>query len=196
MLKSELENKRYKVYIDVDDLHSSYFDEQLLTVIEKCNNFILTLTPGSLEKCNNPKDWMRREIIQAIESNCNIIPIYNKGFKYPNITAFPEELKDIPRYQSIEYSNQYHQAAIEKLISFLSKKKKARKKLPDSIHETIEVAPQKQKVQEVTIGKVALHTLDQEVSDSREVSIGKVGFMSQSRSQPSASIGIITFKRI
>lgn len=213
MLKSELEKNRYKVYIDVDDLHSSYFDEQLLTVIDKCNNFILTLTPGSLERCKNPKDWMRREIVQAIESNCNVIPIFNKGFEFPNLYAFPEELKDIPRYQSIEYSNQYHQAAIEKLISFLLKKKRPRKKVrveapvpktvldpvldpvPEPVPEPVPDPPSDHTPEpDASIGEVSMQAKHQEKSSEQEVSIGNISFQSQIHSKQSVSIGSITFK--
>lgn len=210
MIKSELEKKKYKVYLDVDSLHSSYFDEQLLNVIEKSTNFILILTPGSLERCNNPDDWVRKEIVQAIESNCNIIPIFNKGYDFPKPNTFPADLKNIPRYQSIEYSNQYHQAAIEKLISFLLKKKKPRKKVvvsvpsPDPVPEppsvqtppnTITATPQKTDIQEVEIGQVTQQEQDIE-SPKQEVSIGKVNFQSEVQSKSTVSIGTVTFKSL
>lgn len=215
MLKSELEKNRLQVYIDVDNLHSSYFDEQLLTVIDECTNFILILTPGSLERCKNQKDWMRREIVQAIESNCNIIPIFNKGFDFPISSAFPEELKNIPRYQSIEYSNQYHQAAIEKLISFLLKKKKRRivetpprppvvpkpeaKQEAEEVTKPVTVTETKKETpkQEVTIGDVSFQAQEQEKPGTLEASIGNISFQSQTQtSDLSASIGSITFKRM
>jgi hypothetical protein len=84
----------------------------------------LILTPGSLERCATKEDWLRLEILQAIKSQCNIIPVYNSGYVFPEKETIPNELKDIPRYQSIEYFNQYHNAAIDKLVSFLIRDKK------------------------------------------------------------------------
>src|SRR5271157_4735698 len=97
MLKTELEKKKLKVYLDVDNLHSSYFDNQLLDIIVNCNNFILILTPGSLERCSNPDDWVRKELLHAISHDRNIIPIYKKGFVFPPKEKIHVDLKDVPR---------------------------------------------------------------------------------------------------
>ena len=51
-----------KVFLDVDTLGGGHFDTTLLSMIAVAPNFLLLLTEGSLNRCANDKDWLRREI--------------------------------------------------------------------------------------------------------------------------------------
>lgn len=77
------------------------------------------MTPGSLERCINPDDWVRKELLHAISHNRNIIPIFKKGFTFPPKEKIPDDIRDVPRYQSIEYVNEFHKPVIDRLISYL-----------------------------------------------------------------------------
>ncbi len=191
MLKTELENKKYKVYLDVDNLHSSYFDDQLLDVIKNCNNFILILTTGSLEKCRDADDWVRKELLHAISYKRNIIPIFNTGYKFPHPTRIPDELKVIPRYQSIKYNSDFHDASIDKLISYLNldpipfpkAKEKPPKKDPDE-NEIIETTPdeiEEPTEEGETQPKIGTITIPNNTYSSKEnslIGLGEIGIVS------------------
>ena len=66
-----------------------FFDDVILSKIRTCKVFILILSPDALLRCYNQNDWVRREIKEAIDSGCHIIPINPDG-------AFEGRPKDLP----------------------------------------------------------------------------------------------------
>ena len=117
-----LQEKAIASFLDVDDLKSHYFDENLLKVIKKTPNFLLILTPGCLDKCSDKDDWLRKEILCAIENDRNIIPIFKDNFQFPNVEELPEcedLLNRLPRHNGIKYDHDYFPAVISKIIEFI-----------------------------------------------------------------------------
>jgi hypothetical protein len=114
LIRSELTNRNYKVFLDVADLDRGYFDETLLTTIAETPSFLLMLAPGSLDQCVNENDWLRRELGQAIATKRTIIPIYLAGFSFP--PSLPSDIAELPRHQAVEYSHTLFDATIEKII--------------------------------------------------------------------------------
>ena len=112
LIRSELTNRNYKVFLDVADLDRGYFDETLLTTIAETPSFLLMLAPGSLDQCVNENDWLRRELGQAIATKRTIIPIYLAGFSFP--PSLPSDIAELPRHQAVEYSHTLFDATIEK----------------------------------------------------------------------------------
>ena len=123
LIRAELQNRGIRTFLDVDDLGSHYFDDQLFKEIDKAPNFILILSAGALEGCKNPEDWMRREIEHACAADRNIIPVLKEGFRFPVVEELPGGLADLPRYQSVIYSHAYFDAAINKLVSYLQSRR-------------------------------------------------------------------------
>ncbi len=74
-LKQELTHRGYDVFLDVDGLDSGKWSEQILTQVPKRAHFLLLLTPGALERCNEENDWVRREFAMAMASGRNIVPV-------------------------------------------------------------------------------------------------------------------------
>ena len=64
-LQAKLENLGYKVFLDVDEIGSGQFPDQIENAIASCRDFIFVLSPGALDRCSDEEDWVRREIIQA-----------------------------------------------------------------------------------------------------------------------------------
>jgi hypothetical protein len=119
LIKSELTNRHYKVFLDVADLDKGHFDEQLLTTIAETPNFILMLAPGSLDKCVNEGDWLRRELRQAIASARNIVPVCLPDFRFP--ASLPPDITDLSRHQAVEYSHTLFDATIDKILKAIGK---------------------------------------------------------------------------
>lgn len=65
----------YRVFFDIETMNAGKFNEQLLDVISKCKDFILVLSPNALDRCEDEGDWVRREVMCAMEHKKNIIPI-------------------------------------------------------------------------------------------------------------------------
>ncbi len=117
----------YRVFMDVETLNSGKFNEQLLGVIAKCTDFLLILPPNALNRCSNPdgtpneQDWVRREVMCAIEHKKNIIPIMLNGFEWPD--PMPKGLEELCMYQSITpLPNTYYDMQIKKLQGYLKSK--------------------------------------------------------------------------
>ena len=120
LLRRELQDRGWHVFLDVDDLPSCHFDDRLLLEIQDAMNFILILSPGCLDRCDNEKDWVRREIAHAISRQKNIVPVLKDGFEFPNQQEMPENIQKLPSYHCIEYSHAYFGPTVDKLESFLA----------------------------------------------------------------------------
>ena len=121
ILYERMKDAGYYVFQDVESLRSGDFNTALYDVIENCQDFILVLSPGALDRCSNPDDWVKNEIVYALEHKKNIIPIMMRGFEWPEY--LPPEI-DILRYKNgLTASTEYFDNFIKKLESFLDSKK-------------------------------------------------------------------------
>jgi class 3 adenylate cyclase/putative methionine-R-sulfoxide reductase with GAF domain len=111
----------YGVFLDVDTLPAGHFDESLLRVIESTRNFVVLLSKGSLDRTYSEGDWLRREIAHAIKTTRNIVPVMLPGFSFPNAQALPEEIRDLVRFDAVEYNHRYFYPTIEKIREHLVK---------------------------------------------------------------------------
>ena len=63
LLKVHMQLKGFSVFIDVERLEAGKFDNNLLSSIRQAKNFLLVLTPNSLDRCTGDidcKDWVHR----------------------------------------------------------------------------------------------------------------------------------------
>lgn len=101
----------YRVSFDIDTLRNGPFDEQLLTRIEQCKDFILIVNKHAFDKTLDPntnpeEDWMRRELAHALKHKKNIIPIFLAGVSgFPN--GLPEDIADVVEMNGPEYNKYY-----------------------------------------------------------------------------------------
>ena len=119
LLYEQLTSSGYSVFQDTRTLRSGKFDVAIYRQIEQCSDFILILSPNALDRCSDESDWVRREILHAIEYNKHIIPIVLRGFNWPE--QFPDELQELKRYNRIAYNPEYNKQFTQKLKSFLHK---------------------------------------------------------------------------
>ena len=87
--------------------------------IDSHQNFLVILTPGALDDCKDPEDWMTKEISHAVGQKKRIIPIVTEEFSFPPPDKLPGSLAELPRYQAVVYSHLYFKASIDKLVDFL-----------------------------------------------------------------------------
>ena len=127
-LQAKFENLGYKVFLDVDEIGSGQFPEQIERAISECKDFILVLSPGTLDRCVEEEDWVRREILQAQNQNKNIIGVGLPGFFMPEAESLPEPLKPMTTIQIFSWTHEYRTASFakiaENLVSTQLKKKK------------------------------------------------------------------------
>lgn len=123
-LQTTLRNMHYRVFLDVDNLRSGRFDEALLRRIEECQDFLLVLSPGALDRCVNEGDWVRREIEHAMSLGKNIIPIIcDGGAAAERMKAdLPPSLAELPQYNVLETNVVQLQAMTQLLRANLASK--------------------------------------------------------------------------
>lgn len=129
-LQAKLENRGYKVFLDVDNIGSGAFPEQIDHAIQECNDFLLILSSGMLDRCVDENDWVRHEIMLAEQYGKNIVGVALPGFVMPAVEALPLPLRDLPQKQVFLWSHEYRNASINKieenLLSAQRKKKRQR----------------------------------------------------------------------
>ncbi len=95
ILKAELEKRGYRgrVFLDYDELRDGKFDSRIMAAIDSARVFIFILSPGSLDRCCNADDWVRQEILYALEHEKHIIPVNFDGLFTGFPLAVPEEIR-------------------------------------------------------------------------------------------------------
>lgn len=114
-----LTTRGYSTFFDLDEMKKDNFDVQLLHYIENAKDVFVILEEGSLEACKTGKweeDWFCKEIAYAIKTKRNIIPILLGGFSMPNIDTLPDELKELTKKNSPEFSFSYFEEYLNKLV--------------------------------------------------------------------------------
>lgn len=121
LIKVLLQMRGFSTFIDIERLEAGKFDCNLINSIKQAKNFILVLTPNALDRCINDqdcKDWVHREIVEALRNNCNIIPVV-ENFEWPDPEALPEDMRGVTRFNGIRWIHEYQDACVDKLDRFI-----------------------------------------------------------------------------
>ena len=116
----DLTFKGYDVFFDYKNIPSGDFEQVITENVRYRAHFVVILSPSSLERCKEPKDWLRREIELAIENKRNIIPLLMEGFDFgsPVIKeALTGNLTNLKNYNGLGIPAEYFEAAMDKLRS-------------------------------------------------------------------------------
>ncbi len=108
-----LRERGYKVFYDLEVLRAGKFNEALLDSIQSCKDFVLILSPHALDRCDDPNDWVRREIAEALRTKKNIVPVMLKGFAFPE--KLPEEIDDVRYQNGLTCTTEYFEESINRL---------------------------------------------------------------------------------
>ncbi len=121
LLKVHLEIRNFSVFLDVAGLESGKFDYNLLQSIRSARNFVLVLTPHALDRCfddDEQRDWIHKEVACALQSNCNIIPVFD-NFVMPDIKQLPDSMKAVTSYNGVKWIHDYQDACVDKIDRFI-----------------------------------------------------------------------------
>ncbi len=113
----DLREHGYDVFMDVENIDSGRFETIILNQIAARAHFLFILTPGTLERCDEPGDWLRREIEQAIDLQRNIVPLLINEFKFdeqakPHLTG---KLTDLLKFNALNVPHDFFDAAMDRL---------------------------------------------------------------------------------
>ena len=106
------------MFFDYTGLASGDFERDILENIRSRAHFLIVLTPSALERCDEPGDWLRREIEEAIVCRRNIVPLMLDNFDFGALAIAPKltgKLASLIRYNGLSIPAEYFDAATTKL---------------------------------------------------------------------------------
>jgi hypothetical protein len=92
---------------------------------------LVVLPPGGLDRCDDPKDWVRAEIAYALKSQKNVIPVMMRGFQFDE-EKMPDDIRPLANLNGIEANMELFPAVMEKLSQKLMKSKPQGSRLRNS----------------------------------------------------------------
>lgn len=112
----DLRSHNFNVFMDVESIHAGEMDTIILNQIAVRPYFVLILAPGSLDRCNEPDDWLRREIEHAMDVQRTIIPVMTSNFDFESARPYMTgKLASLSRFQAVNVPHDYFDAAMERL---------------------------------------------------------------------------------
>lgn len=101
------------------DKHGSY-EEAAIKRIKSAKNFILVLSPDFMTEIQDKKNgYFKREIVTALRSGCNVIPVLEDGFRFPEPEVIPEDIRTLCYFNGVKWVHDYQDACIDKLERFI-----------------------------------------------------------------------------
>ena len=101
-----LKDMGYSVYHNTDRNHKGKFPERLKKAIDNSKDFLLIVTENCLERLvasNDPgePDWVKEELLEAIEQRKNIIPVMIADIDWPHLSGLSDEAASLIRDLSV-----------------------------------------------------------------------------------------------
>lgn len=110
-----LQTKGFSTFCDVYSLGSGEFNQDIITAIDNCTNFILVLGAHSMDRCSDDDDWLLYEIKEALEKKKNIICVFTDNVQFP--ANLPPEIDNIRFHNGLKFDVFYFDKFIDNLIS-------------------------------------------------------------------------------
>ncbi|MCC7448989.1 MAG: tetratricopeptide repeat protein [Anaerolineae bacterium] len=109
------------VFYDIESIKAGYFDTILLNQIAARPYFMLVLTPGTLDRCVNQGDWVRREIEYALSVKRRFIPVHTPDFGFADIDTYltADVAGALKRFNMLEIPHRYFKYAMQEIRTFL-----------------------------------------------------------------------------
>ncbi len=146
-----LTNHGYDVFYDFEGIASGDFEQVILENVKARAHFLLLLTPSALERCDEPKDWLRREIETALDTQRNIVPLMLDRFDFeaPAVSKrLTGKLELLKRYNALDVPVTYFPEAMDRL-----REKHLNVPLEAVLHPPSEVAQKAVEVQQTAARK-------------------------------------------
>lgn len=116
----------FDVFMDVQSLGAGEFEHTILAEVAARDYFLLVVTAGSLDGMIREKDWLRIELMQAVESGRTVVPVLAEGFTFEDhrvqevLEKLPPALQALSSFNAVRIPPpEYFDSAMERLRSFL-----------------------------------------------------------------------------
>ncbi len=108
----------YDAFFDFQSIDSGDFSRIIMENIKARAHFLVLLAPSALERCEDPNDWLRREIETAIECKRNIVPIMLESFDFGNpdaVKVLTGKLAMLKKYNGLRIYADYFEEGMARL---------------------------------------------------------------------------------
>ena len=115
-----LTSRGYDAFFDYNSIKSGDFEQIITQNIKGRAHFVVLLTPSALERCDDPDDWLRREIELAIEHKRNIVPLFFESFDFssPAVSKYlTGRMALLRKYNGMTVPAEYFEAAMTRLCN-------------------------------------------------------------------------------
>ena len=119
-LSDKLKDQGYRVFYDIESMRSGPFNEQIYAAIDQCEDVLLVLPQGALDRCRDEGDWVRKEIEYALKTGKNIIPLLMRDFFFPD--DLPESIRAVAMCEGVKVDSSYFDAMIARICELLRSK--------------------------------------------------------------------------
>ncbi len=104
-------------FYDIESMDAGQFDTFILNQIAARPYFLPILTPGSLERCGEPNDWLMRELQEAMRLKRVILPLHTPDFQFSDMDKFllPDMARELKRFQAVELPHKYFRYAMQEV---------------------------------------------------------------------------------
>ena len=101
-----LKDMGYSVYHNTDRNHKGKFPDRLKRVISNSKDFLLIVTENCLERLikdndSGETDWVKEELLEAIEQRKNIIPVMIADVDWPHLSELSDDAASLIRDLSV-----------------------------------------------------------------------------------------------
>jgi TIR domain len=136
-----------EVFLDHSSIDfGSTWPKEIDEALSRSKTILVVIGPkwlGSLDqwqrrRIDNEADWVRREIVRALNDNKTVVPVLIREAKLPPAEALPEPLKSLPQKQKIDLRGDYWSHDVQLLLSqFEAPQARLRKELSAALAEKI-----------------------------------------------------------
>ena len=117
------------VFMDVEDIGlGADFVDAIDKSLASCGALLVLIGPqwaactdaGGNRRLEDPMDFVRMEVINALERGVRVIPVLVKGAKMPASDQLPEALQPVTRRQALELRHERWNQDVDHLVSALA----------------------------------------------------------------------------
>lgn len=120
-IRDHLEKRGIRCFPDPSELSARRYDSRILTAIRNTPAFLLILSPGTLDRCIDGEDRVRRKIIAAVDGQKTIIPVMHDGFTWPLRwdKRIPQQIRSLEQMNGVSGSTKRSNEIIDHIVRLL-----------------------------------------------------------------------------
>src|SRR3954447_22933062 len=116
------------VFKDLDSMEpGADFVEVIEETVARCDVLVAVIGPdwlsaeqGGGRRLNDPQDWVRLEVANALKREIRVVPVLVAGARMPSAADLPDDLQALARRHAVELSESAWAAQVNQLIDALA----------------------------------------------------------------------------